>query len=1119
MKTAFRSSQAKSILRLIILSLISNAKSQLNVSLCEFKISSFFVFSCILALITCARPALATRDLEHHYVTASACGWGQTYDESVSGCVLNGLIGVGISLGSPGGAGGSLGGGGSYQTTVSDYLSALKKNQKAPPCLRVGDPIDPGAGAKVDAITDFAMAGEMGLKFARYYMSRGVHGNAAGPGWTDNLDYELHSISLAAGSYVATFMRPDGSQIFFSQPTTSAYGTFLTGPFTEVGGGGLASLTYNGNGTYTLIDEDAQRYTWSEDTVTGAFPTNKGILSSIKDPSGIGWTITHPSSAVTVVTHTSGQHMTLTTTTTENGGGINSLTVTDPAGNDYIYQAEAQNSFTWNLVPLGLKSVSMPGSTPVTLQYTYEPFDPNGQYQFPKGLTEVDYNGTVHDRTTYDTNGNALSSSLADGTQKTSLVYNSNSTGAFVTITNPLGHVSVYQYNAKGLPVGVTGQASSLCAATLSQMTYDTNGFMQSQIDNNNNVSQYTYSATGQLQQKTEAAGTTVVRTSKYTWDPTPGTDRLLSITITGWSQISYTYNTQNRLATASVKNLSANGSANQVLTTRYEYDLYANGMVKTLSVIHPSYNDSNTDIYSYDSAGNLTTTVNGLGQITTASNYNGLGEPRHLVGSNGDVTDFTYDGRGLLMTKTTYPNGPAITWKYTYDKFGLPHSLSEPDGEVTTWNRNDSGVLQTITHNDKDGSSTESFQYDNNGDVLSDVVKRGSSVGISKGAFYDELGRLHQTVGNNGQSITYAYDGNGNVHSTTNAAGHVAIFAYDPLNRAKTITESGGASQVPPAGMPSLTIPSSSSTGTYSVTWTAVAGALNYNLQEQFNGGGWVSVQNTGATGWNVSSHGNGSYGYRVAACNVAGCGSWSSAATIVVAVVPTSAPTLTVPASNSTGAYSVSWSSVSYATSYTVQEQPNGGSWAAVYSGSAYGWSASGRAAGTYGYRVQACNINGCSGWSSIHVVTVSMAIGANGQTYIGVTALLNGQSGSANIGFDIAGGNTWEVVRVLSGGFHVKLATGPVPPAAVTAQFSWTFTGVPAGYTDGHGSVSNGAAAPTAISSNPSSQYTTASYSGTTTEVGRTYQVGVDFFNATGSKISSSTCTLTAELEGSP
>ena len=692
-----------------------------------------------------------------------------------------------------------------------------------------------------------------------------------------------------------------------------------------------------------------------------------------------------------------------------------------------------------------------------------------------------------------------------------------------VTITNPLGHVTVYQYNANALPISVTGQASSHCAATLSQMTYDANGNMHSEVDNNGNTTHYTYAATGQLLQTVEAVGTPIARTTDYVWDSTPGTDRLLSITVAGWSQTAYSYNAQNRLASISVKNLSSNGTANQTLATSYGYTLYANGMVETMAVTHPSPGNSDVDTYQYDALGNLTLVTDGVGHATTYSNYNALGEPRHVVGPNGDATDFTYDGRGLLLTRTTHPNGTAAQWVYAYDQFGMVNKVTAPDGEVITWNRNAVGVLQTITHNDKDGTSTETFGYDANGDITSDTVTRGGIVSLAKTVSYDELGRPYRRQGMNGQNLAYTYDDNGNVLSATNAMGHVANFTYDALNRVTQTAESGGASPAIPGAAPSLSAPSSNNTGSYTVSWAGVSGASSYILQQQINSGAWQTVESTASTAWSAIGKSNGTYGYRVQACNSSGCGPWSGTAAIAVKVVPV-APSLSVPASNASGAYTASWGGVAYATSYTLQEQVNGGSWASVYSGASGSWSTSGRAAGTYGYRVQACDTYGCSGWSPVGTVTVSIPIGINGQSYTQITYLPaggnpvtpGGGSAAGDIGIRIANGTTWQIYsdgRRLGGG---TMASGPVPAAAVTVQFTWTFLGVPSGYSDGQGGVSNGASSPTAVTSNPSSQYATKTMSGATTQAGRTYSVRVDFFNATGAKISSSTCTLTAELE---
>ncbi len=156
-------------------------------------------------------------------------------------------------------------------------------------------------------------------------------------------------------------------------------------------------------------------------------------------------------------------------------------------------------------------------------------------------------------------------------------------------------------------------------------------------------------------------------------------------------------------------------------------------------------------------------TFANGLGQTTTTyGNYTGLGEPQHIAGPNGDATDYVYDARGRMQTKTTYPNGTAATWQYTYDGFGLLYTQTAPDNEVTTWNRYAEMRVKTIPHNDKDGTSTETFGYDPNDDVTSHIVTRGERhLPFRKCALTDALGRLYtRSRVQHGQTLTYGYDG-----------------------------------------------------------------------------------------------------------------------------------------------------------------------------------------------------------------------------------------------------------------------------------------------------------------------------------------------------------------------
>lgn len=176
----------------------------------------------------------------------------------------------------------------------------------------------------------------------------------------------------------------------------------------------------------------------------------------------------------------------------------------------------------------------------------------------------------------------------------------------------------------------------------------------------------------------------------------------------------------------------------------------------------------------------------------------------------------------------------------------------------------------------------------------------------------------------------------------------------------------------LPPAAPASISAPASSS-GIFTVTWAASATATSYTLQQSANGGGWTTVYSSAANGTTLNEAATGSYTLRVQACNSGGCSGYTTSNPVAVTIPPASAPSLSVPASSSNGSYSVSWSGVSGATSYTLQEQVNGGGWSTVQANGNTSWSTSGRGNGTYGYHVQACNAGGCGPWSGVGSVSV--------------------------------------------------------------------------------------------------------------------------------------------------
>ncbi len=702
----------------------------------------------------------------------------------------------------------------------NNHTASTVKPKNKGNCLNTAaDPVVISNGAKVLSLPLFKLPGEMGLEYTLYYHSVNSGSVWAYNPWTSSINYILDLYCGFTNPNIqcsqVTLYRPDGSSVSFSGNHAS-YGNFP-----EIGGGGLATLVHNSNGTWTLHDEDSNIL---------AFDTN-GYFTSINDASGIGWSISSSSTTsaigspetvragvtplciiqvrgvhtmcspppppqnttttTTVVTHTDGQSYTVVSVVTDNGTWMTgSVTVTDPAGNKYSY------SLSWYEVPGGsgiwaydVASLTFPGSPATVMSFSY-----TGSNQLLSGIA---YNGTAYWSTGYDSNNRVNSDGAADGTEHTSIVYTTSSNGMVATITNPLGlaTTNTYTTDAQGnyMLASVSNSAVQGCGATTNTLAWDGNDNLTRTVDNDGVTQTYNYAANGQLQTTTEASGTAVARTIDYAWDPDAQLNRLLSVTIPGESQVSYAWNAQNRLASVTRTNLTGIGTVNQTLTTTYAYTLYGNGMVQSMTVTQPSPNGSDHATYAYDAYGNLTSVTDGLGHVTTYSGYNALGEVGKIVGPNGDETDYTYDARGRVASKTTHPNGTTATWTYAYDGFGLLSQINAPDGEVTTWSRDAEMRVKTITHNDKDGTSTENFAYDANGDITSDVIARGSDIGKATSYVYNALGKVYQIKGSHGQVLTYGYDGNSNVLSVTDALSHTTRYTYDALNRVVDVTDAAG--------------------------------------------------------------------------------------------------------------------------------------------------------------------------------------------------------------------------------------------------------------------------------------------------------------------------------------
>jgi RHS repeat-associated protein len=178
----------------------------------------------------------------------------------------------------------------------------------------------------------------------------------------------------------------------------------------------------------------------------------------------------------------------------------------------------------------------------------------------------------------------------------------------------------------------------------------------------------------------------------------------------------------------------------------------------------------------------------------------------------------------------------------------------------------------------------------------------------------------------------------------------------------------------IPPTPTLSAT-PNPSTTGDFTVSWTASAGS-NYELQRQ-NGSNWTRIYLGSTPSQVFGNQSNGTSVYRVQACVGSVCSNWSASYTVTVAIPSVPAvpgrPTAT-PNPSTTGSYEVSWLAVSTATRYELYEQaPGAAASVLVQNGAGLSRAFSGRPNGDYEYAVKACNATGCSAESIKRVAQV--------------------------------------------------------------------------------------------------------------------------------------------------
>jgi RHS repeat-associated protein len=418
--------------------------------------------------------------------------------------------------------------------------------------------------------------------------------------------------------------------------------------------------------------------------------------------------------------------------------------VTDPLGGKTTFSYDSRGNLATVVSPRG----NLPGANPAdfTTTYTYD-FNNNAvrtSHPYPGG-------GTVTRETRFDElNRSTHSVDALGNTSSTSYDNNSN----VVSVSDPLGNTTTLSYDADGRPTAVAAPAGGGASTE-----YDAAGNVTRTTGRNGGVTTYSYNDDGRLVSVVDPRGNAsganpADYTASYGYD---ATGNLTSLTNQLGQRTAFSYDANNRVTSAA----DAGGH-----TTSYRY-LDDNRLQR---VVGPDGSDKQATVYAYDSAGNVTSRTDPMGN--TRYTWDKLGRIADVKDPLNRDTAYTYDAEGNL-TQTLLPGGtdPATrTITNTYD------------------------ILNRRTQQNQAGSLVYNFGYDAKNQMTSLADPSGVRTQV-----YDGRGRL-TSVSRGNQTFSYGYDADGNVTSRTWPDGTTITAGYDSSDRMTGLTAQGGLAGSTPA-------------------------------------------------------------------------------------------------------------------------------------------------------------------------------------------------------------------------------------------------------------------------------------------------------------------------------
>ena len=437
-------------------------------------------------------------------------------------------------------------------------------------------------------------------------------------------------------------------------------------------------------------------------------------------------------------------------------------TITDGEGNTVTVEAD-----------LGARTETVSGPDPRLTTRRF--FDPQGN---TTRIDEIFGGRTLTSRYTYDDLGLVEESTDPLGH---SSVADYDAKGNLVRLQDRDGVVTTMGYNAYGQPTDyrvdgalkntltydpLTGNVDRIDYGTSglwAEFDYDARGRLTSSRDIGGRTESVTYGPDGLPATTTDAMGTT-----RATW--TDG-GKLETVTDPAGATTRYTYDDGGRVA-----------SLTDPLghTVRFTYDAFGRVDTETDAL-------GKVTRHTYDAAGRLSTTRDRTGVLTTLT-YAADGQVARREATDGTFTAFTYDALGRVESARN--NGSTLSWTWDDASRPLTETLAAAGVAPVTLSRGwtDGGQLSRL----QDPSGTTTYGYDGQGRLRSVVDSQGGTSTLA----YDGLDRLTTLARPNGLTTTWGH-GDGTIDSQITSSGqqvvHSIITDRDAAGFPESVTDATG--------------------------------------------------------------------------------------------------------------------------------------------------------------------------------------------------------------------------------------------------------------------------------------------------------------------------------------